>query len=210
MIAARAELLKWVGLVSMLIDHAWRFLHVDIPGAAWLGRIAFPCFAVAVGLQVPRDRRVFVALRLALVGAAVTPLEYWVSGRWVLSVLVTLSWGLLFAFAVERRRFVLAVALLALSLCAEYGPAGVLLVAGVSLGGEAGLCLALAGSALLVHVGGLPVAVALGAVAGYLLSDGVRFPRLKGFFLAAYCAQWAALVVGVFLTSSPGAFSAGN
>jgi hypothetical protein len=202
MTARNAELLKWVGLLSMLVDHSARFLHLAAPGWLWIGRLAFPCFAVALGAQVASRRRLQVAGRLAGAAALVFPLQWFVAGVPVVSVLGTLAAGLFVAWCVGRGGVVAASwAVLALfaSGFAEYGPAGVLLVAGVSLCAErgfssaAGVSAVAVGAGLLVVSGGAPVALALYAVAVYAALGGVSFPRCKGLFLESYFLQWAAI-----------------
>jgi hypothetical protein len=200
-VAARVEVLKWVGLFCMLVDHLARFLDVRWPGADWLGRLAFPCFAVACAFQVAVDRRLAVAARLVAWGLLLTPVEWLVTGHVVGSVLVTLGLGLVVADFWEVEQGV-GLGALVLSVAAaqfvEYGAAGVLLVAGLSLRRRAGgVVLACAGAALLVYragVWGAPVtAAAVALVGAYLMTDGVSCPRVKGFFLRAYAAQWVVL-----------------
>jgi hypothetical protein len=210
--AARLELLKWVGLAAMLVDHVWRFFHVDIPGAEWIGRLAFPCFAVAVALQTPAPRRVAVAIRLVAVACVVVPLQSYVAGHLVGSVLFTLALGLLAADAIEGdgvHGVVPFVLFVAAGLLVEYSALGVLLVAGAALMAgrlvEFGVaCVAVAAVGLQVRAGvlGAPiVGTALCLVAAYLATGGVPVGRVKGFFLRAYVAQWVLMGVGVALFS---------
>jgi hypothetical protein len=209
-VPANAELLKWWGLASMLIDHCARFLHLAFPGWMWIGRWAFPCFAVALGAQVASRRRLQVAGRLVGAAVLVFPLQWLGSGVPVGSVLATLGLGLFVAWAVactDGRSapqwpwvgLCLLPAAFVASLWCEAGPAGVLLVAGVSLCAERGsMCIVgvsalVVGASLLVVAGGAPVALALYAVGIYVASGGVPFPRFKGLFLESYFLQWAAI-----------------
>jgi hypothetical protein len=208
MIAVRSEALKWVGLAAMLVDHAARFLHVNIAGWVWIGRWAFPCFAVALGLQCPPDRRLSVAFRLFGCAALVFPVLWYVSGVEIMPVLATLGLGLVLAFALGLRGpsgvavgAVLSLSIFSASFFVEYRLAGVLVVAGVSLLSDrdgsvvVGAALLLAGVCGLAVLGGAPVVLAFALVAVYCASGGVEVPRLKGVFMNAYCLQWAPLVV---------------
>ena len=215
MTAARAELLKWVGLVAMLVDHVARFFHVAIPGAEWVGRLAFPCFAVAAAVQVRPCDRLRVADRLLCVAALLLPLRLFVPGAPAVTVVLTLACGLLAAEGVEAGSLV-GFALVACSLLVgyvgEYSIGGVLLVAGVAVFNsgarrfrEFAIAVACSGAALLTAragVAGAPMtAAALILVLAYALAGGVTCPRVKGFFLPAYVGQWVLVGVGVALFS---------
>lgn len=202
--AACSEVLKWVGLACMVVDHLGRFASVPVPGWQSIGRFAFPCFGVALASQVPACRLRVVGLRLLVVGLGVVPLQSLVVGHVVLSVLFTLGLGLFVADALSgcvtaEGAVVLAGSFVA-SLFVEYGSGGVLLVAGGWLSyslrrqllGFSMLCVAFA---LLVRRGGAFVGLPLAAVLLYCYSPGVVVPRARHAFIWFYILQWPALLL---------------
>lgn len=195
-VAQRAELVKWVGLVAMFVDHAWRFLGVGFVGSGVVGRYAFPCFAVALAAQVSDPLR--VGLRLVLVGAALgVALVFF--GRWpVLDVLCTLGAGLVLAWLGSRVvpwSWLAAVPVLLFATRCEYGIPGAVLVCAlwVLLRSDQplfGAALALGASCFLVVRGnGVGFVVGLG-LALCLVVVGPVVPRVRKFFLSAYVLQW--------------------
>ena len=214
MSAARAELLKWVGFASMLVDHIARYVH-PIPAALWVGRLAFPCFAVAIAVQVRGVDRARVAVRLLTVAALLLPLQWFVVGAPIASVLATLALGLLAAEGLEVASLIGAgvfVAAVACGYIAEYSCGGVLLVAGVAvfksgaprLRDLSAAAIVAAAVLLIVRAGvaGAPMTAAgLGLVFAYWLAGGIAVRRVKGIFLPAYVAQWVLVGVCVALFS---------
>jgi hypothetical protein len=216
MIAVRGECLKWVGLGAMLVDHSARFLHVALPGWLWIGRLAFPCFAIALGLQVVPDRRLCVAFRLVCCAALVFPLQWYASGVLVFSVLGTLGLGLCLAWCFSpgrdmsrsaagyMSRLVVGLLLFGASLSVEFGFPGVMVVAGASLLSDRvapwdlGAVLLALGVVKLGLIGGAPVFFAFVLVGAYCASGGVEVARLKGVFMNAYFAQWAVFAAARF------------
>ncbi|PZP22153.1 TraX family protein [Pseudomonas kuykendallii] len=137
------DLLKWLALVSMLLDHL-RFVW---PALGWLypfGRLAFPFFCLAIaanlarGLAAPEPRRLLRYLGALLVFAllAEVPYRLLVGDAATLNVLPTLALGLSIAQALRqprRGRLLLAGAALALAIVCNrwlmFGAAGALLPA---------------------------------------------------------------------------------
>ncbi|QBF26872.1 conjugal transfer protein TraX [Pseudomonas tructae] len=138
------DLLKWLAIISMVADHL-RFLW---PEQVWLfmvGRLAFPWFCLAIAANVARSLPGQVYTRANaryLIGLLVFSLISEPPYRWLnvdsptLSVMPTLTLGLLVAWGVHHRRPVMGLlALLALVVGAGaakwlmYGVPGVLLPA---------------------------------------------------------------------------------
>lgn len=140
------ELLKWIGVVSMFIDHFGRHLfdwsfETIVFGA---GRLAFPLFALVLaynltrpGDQAARAKR--IALRLALACAVATPAAIWARGEpMYINIFGTLGLGtaLCWVFASHSNllwRFVLCGLVAIASLYVEFGPIGVGFVATIFL-----------------------------------------------------------------------------
>jgi len=140
------ELLKWVALASMFVDHIGRHL-LGAGYATWefgLGRIAFPLFVLVIALNLARPgdragRAARTSRRLAL--WCVVSLVPSVMARGepqMINVLGTLGLGAALCWAIESRA---AVALRVLACLAvgvasnhvEFGLAGVFMVAAIYL-----------------------------------------------------------------------------
>jgi hypothetical protein len=140
------EALKWIGLVSMFIDHIGRHL-LGHPQDGWvfaLGRIAFPCFALVLGLNLARagDRAARCARtagRLAAWCAVAAFPSIWARGDpQVVNVFGTLALGAGLCWAVEAAapvalRVLACVAIGTAAWWVEFGIGGVFLVAAVYL-----------------------------------------------------------------------------
>lgn len=204
------ETLKWIALGSMFIDHFGRLL-LGFGMDTWVfaaGRLAFPLFAVVLGLNLARAgdqarRAARTALRLAAWCLVSVLPSVWARGDALLvNVLGTLSLGAAICWALASpahpvwRAAVLAGAALA-ALYVEFGVAGVLLVAGTYLAARfATVPALLAAAAMLVLVGwnnaqfgGLPAwlgTLSAVPVAAAVRSLPLRMPRLKLAFYLVY------------------------
>lgn len=135
------EALKWVGLAAMGLDHVGRFL-LGAGERSWVfagGRLAFPLFALALGLNLARPgdaagRARRTGARLAAWAAvSVLPSILMRGHPQVLNVLATLGLGTALAWAfVAPVRLSTGLAVCATAVLAarwvEFGLAGVLLV----------------------------------------------------------------------------------
>lgn len=196
----QAEALKWLGLATMFVDHAGRYLGLTWSGWHVLGRAAFPAFAVALGIQGVCSRSPLRSgFRLIFFGLLSSPL-FWLVGREVrFDVLVGLGLALCVLGCRSRGRAVFGAALagaLALAWLSDYGPAAVLLPVGVALGGsDLGVALVVVGLGVLLVCGG----GAGGVVWFVMLLFGVRVfpsvPRVRRLFLRAYVLQWPVILL---------------
>lgn len=91
------ELMKWVGLVLMTLDHTNKFVFDSgFPLMSDAGRLAFPLFAcvLAYNLSRPglyeREHYQSIIKRLLIFGIAATPFFYLLIGPWPLNILFTL------------------------------------------------------------------------------------------------------------------------
>lgn len=143
--SAALDLVKWLALLTMLLDHL-RFVWPDVSGLFVPGRLAFPLFCLAIAANVHRTSRgeVFSHANHRYVGALlVFALISEIPHRMLVgtdsatvNILPTLALGLVVAWAVHHRTtssIVLTVLALAVSLSLErwimYGVFGVMLPA---------------------------------------------------------------------------------
>ncbi|RQG73514.1 TraX family protein [Pseudomonas aeruginosa] len=143
--SAALDLVKWLALLTMLLDHL-RFVWPDLSGLFVPGRIAFPLFCLAIAANVhrtqrgevlsPANRR-YAASLLAFALISEIPHRLLVGAdSATVNVLPTLTLGLVVAWGIHHRTassVVLAVLALAVSIALErwimYGVLGVLLPA---------------------------------------------------------------------------------
>ncbi|MGV3742896.1 MAG: TraX family protein, partial [Burkholderiaceae bacterium] len=121
------EALKYLALVLMVLDHANRFvLGSSVPGFFYLGRLAFPLFAVVLGWNLARPGLIDsgaaarVLKRLLLFGAIATIPYAGMLGYhwWQLNILFTLAAGTAVILLIAKRSaasMVLAAILFAIS-----------------------------------------------------------------------------------------------
>lgn len=140
------EALKWIALASMFLDHFGRHL-LGWGQETWvfaLGRIAFPLFALVLGLNLAREgdraaRAARTARRLALWCAVSVLPSIWARGEPMLvNVLGTLGLGAAVCWAIASPaqiflRVAVCMAVAIASWWVEFGLAGVFLVPAIYL-----------------------------------------------------------------------------
>lgn len=165
-------LVKWLAILTMVIDHVGAILLPEVLVLRVIGRFAFPAFVVLVAVnvgwrQVPPVRY----LRPMAVWAAISQLPFALAGFGGLNIFVTLGLGVLL-WAVSRGQVsVWWALLLVLAPWAQYGPAGV-----------------------------LAVTVAIGAVASSSWPIGAAVGLL--LLLAQGTVAWAVATVGVLVADA--------
>lgn len=115
------EALKWFALVLMVLDHVNKFLYAEtLPVLFELGRLVVPIFGFVLAYHLARPGalsngvHVRMMKRLALFGAASTPMFVVLVGWWPLNVLFMLLLVVAIVLLIERGgrgRFAAAVAL---------------------------------------------------------------------------------------------------
>jgi hypothetical protein len=208
----RVELLKWVGLYAMLLDHTARYLISAVPGEAFpswlgdLGRLAFPCFAIA--LAVGSDGLVGVRFnglirRLVLWGVIAQVAGSFIRVGDYANVLFTLALGLLLYRQLERigpvwKRAAWSALILLAGTFVEFRHPGVLFVAvccwWAARPSMARLVAVVAASLLLAGVNGSLWATPAVLAAVWLLEVPWIIPRVRGMFYWVYAAQWPLLI----------------
>jgi len=206
-LSERVELLKWLAFALMVVDHLGKFAHVQLPGWVFLGRGAYPFFALAFGyaLSVVPDARALL-VRLVACGFVAECLGAWSVTRGV-PVNVLFSFALcaylLHRLRVAKSPYSMIVPVLLVYLLAgatEYGVAGVLLIASAWFYFcspsplRAGM-VAVASVFLVVPNGGMWWGSLWSVVGLALLFLPVGLPRVRRVFYVLYVAQWPALWV---------------
>lgn len=204
---ANLDVLKWVGAVSMLVDHVW--LHVFGP-TTWseaLGSLALPLFglALAEGVAMQHKASRQRTLTRLFIGAGLAQFAVlFVRGFEPLNVIYTLLGGVLldslwrYDFRwFERTAGVAAV--FVVGALVEYGHVGVLFTLALcrwsASRSDLSLALALVGLAALFPFNGnhwalaaIPVAVAISAMPR-------DTPRAASAFYYVYILQWPAIAL---------------
>ncbi len=177
---AGLDLVKWLAMLSMLIDHL-RYLWPDAYGLFVIGRLAFPLFCLGIAANVARTRSGelfsegnarYLGWRLAFSLLSEWPYRLLSPESATLNVMPTLSLGLLLAWGIhhaDRNSLFLAATALVVALLLHrqlmYGVIGVTLPAACVLGLKG------------VRWWLLPAALAMFAIAGAAVLLGVALLR---------------------------------
>ena len=96
------EMLKWLAIITMTVDHVGAVLYQDFTVLRWIGRLAFPLFAylLILGMENTRNvRKYFVRL---FVFALVSQVPFFLAIDYApfefLNIFFTLTSGLLFIY----------------------------------------------------------------------------------------------------------------
>lgn len=207
-LAARAEVLKWIGLAAMLADHvdAW-LLERSAPALYAAGRLALPLFALSLALGVAASRKYeAICGKLLAWGAATLLAQLLVRDLLPLNVLFTLFGGVYLALAFldpTRSKLSALVVAVALSPFVEFGAYGILFAAAATWWAhrrdtlsESVVLLAL----VLLYIPNGNHWALLAVVPVLLIEQLPVVPRLRGFFYRVYLGQHIAFgVVRAFL-----------
>ena len=123
------ELLKWIALATMTIDHIGLILYPQITFLRIIGRISYPLFAylLVLGMSSTHDpgkyfnRMVFFALLSQLPFAIANEVPIWQH----LNIFFTLSLGIILIYLLDRNNILLLVPLIAAVIIpVDYGAYG--------------------------------------------------------------------------------------
>ena len=185
------NMIKWIGILTMTIDHIGYFLF---PGLIWMrmiGRIAFPCFLYSTveGTARTSNYRSYI-IRLFLLGVLSMPVT-----PNTVNVLFLLG---LFSLSLKYKKY--AAIFLILSLFAEYSIYGFLFGWAIYWMNKGNVLQGLAGSVLVQFLFGLSIqALSVLALPLFLMKKGIRLPRLpKYFFYWYYPLHQAVLLLIVY------------
>lgn len=98
--ASQQEMLKWVAIITMTIDHVDKIgFGGGAPALSALGRVSFPLFSflLAYNLEVRRVDFAKYALPLLLFGVLSQPIYMWAFGRTEMNILFTLLLGVAYS-----------------------------------------------------------------------------------------------------------------
>jgi len=101
--------LKWIAVLSMLIDHAGAVLFPQVRWMRIVGRLAFPIFAffISEGFFYTRNRLRYF-LRVFLLGAACQAVYFIAMGDTYLNILLTFSLSILLMWLLDLAKRALA------------------------------------------------------------------------------------------------------
>lgn len=106
--SAQIEMLKYLALAAMFIDHTNRVLGLDMLWMQAVGRMAFPLFALVLSYNFLYNTRdtLHYAMRLLLLGAfsQLPYLSAFEFGAWQLNIMFTLAFGLLIVICIDKAR----------------------------------------------------------------------------------------------------------
>ena len=203
MIRPGIEFTKWAGVFCMLYDHLEYFSGVPLPLASWVGSLAFPLFAVAVGAALadaPGGKLEQVTRRMLAWGLLAQVAILFVRDFLPLNVLFTLASGLVLYAATEtervgRRAYLIGLAL-AVGTLSEFAFFGTALVACCLAHFRRGLSLVwcVVASLPLFAFNELALLSPVGVVVGWwLINEGPHLPRVRRAFYPVYVLQYPLL-----------------
>ena len=188
----KLNMVKWIGILTMTIDHVGYFLF---PGLLWMrmiGRIAFPCFLYSTieGTERTSDYKKYITrlFGLGVLSMLVTPNT--------INVLFLLG---LFSLSLKYRRYFPL--FLLLSFIAEYSVYGFLFGWAIYWMKEKDLLQGIAGSVAVQFLFGISIqALSLISLPFMFMDKGIRLPRLpRYFFYWFYPLHQAVLILIVSL-----------
>jgi len=111
------ELLKWIAIITMTLDHIGAILYPEFEFLRWIGRLAFPLFAylLILGMESTRNiRNYFVRL---FIFALISQIPFFIAIDYapfdLLNIFFSLSFGLLFITFFKKGSLLALVPLLA-------------------------------------------------------------------------------------------------
>jgi hypothetical protein len=127
------ELLKWIAIITMTVDHVGRILYPEFTVLRLIGRLSFPLFAylLMLGMETTRNiRNYFIRL---FVFAFISQVPFFLatdSGPFdSLNIFFTLSAGLLFIYFFKKGSMLVVVPMLAsIVLPFDYGIYGIAII----------------------------------------------------------------------------------
>jgi hypothetical protein len=133
------EILKWIAIITMTVDHIGAVLYPEQRIFRFVGRLSFPLFSylLVLGLETTRNvKAYFVRLFIfAFVSQIPFSLALGVEPLGYLNIFFTLSLGLLFVKLYEEKKTLLMLLplLASVALNVDYGIYGILTIGGMYL-----------------------------------------------------------------------------
>jgi hypothetical protein len=127
------ELLKWIAIITMTVDHVGAVLYPEVPVLRFVGRLAFPLFAylLVLGMESTRNVRNYF-LRL-FIFALISQVPFFLAVGYgpfeYLNIFFTLSFGLVFIHFFRKGSLVAFVPVVAsFVLPVDYGIYGIAMI----------------------------------------------------------------------------------
>ncbi|MCW4015947.1 MAG: conjugal transfer protein TraX [Candidatus Bathyarchaeota archaeon] len=123
------ELLKWVAIITMTVDHVGAVLYPDFEVLRWIGRLSFPLFAYLLVLGMENTRNIRKYFTRLFVFALISQVPFFLAVDYApfesFNIFFTLSFGLLFVYLFNQGSVIAFVPLLvSLALPFDYGVYG--------------------------------------------------------------------------------------
>jgi hypothetical protein len=127
------ELLKWIAIATMTIDHAGMILYPEYPGLRYVGRLAFPLFAYLLVLGMESTRNVrnyfFRLFYFALISQVPFYFALGLQPWELLNIFFSLSLGVIFIYYLEKGKYLSFLPLMAsVLLPVDHGIYGLIMI----------------------------------------------------------------------------------
>jgi len=126
------DILKWIAIITMTIDHVGAILYPEHTVLRVIGRFAFPlfCYLIVLGMETTRSvRNYFTRLLLfALISQVPFYLALGLGPFESLNIFFTLSFGVLFIYFLKKKSLLSFLPIFASFLNFDYSIYGVLLI----------------------------------------------------------------------------------
>jgi hypothetical protein len=100
------EMLKWIAIITMAIDHIGAVLYPEYEVLRWIGRLAFPLFAYILVLGMESTRNISKYFVRLFAFALISQVPFFLAidkGPFdMLNVFFTLAFGLMFIYYIKR------------------------------------------------------------------------------------------------------------
>ena len=124
------ELLKWIAIITMTIDHIGVILYPDLTVLRLIGRLSFPLFAYLLILGIENTHNIRSYFLRLLSFALISQIPFFVATETEpfesLNIFFTLAAGLLFIYLAKKKSvFAIAPVLASLVISFDYGVYGI-------------------------------------------------------------------------------------
>ena len=132
------ELLKWIAIITMTVDHIGAVLYPELDVLRYVGRLSFPLFAYLLVLGIENTRNVRNYFTRLFVFAIISQVPFFLAIDYepfqLLNIFFPLSFGILFIYFFKRGSLVAFIPLLAfLVLPFDYGIYGIVIIGCMSI-----------------------------------------------------------------------------
>jgi len=127
------ELLKWIAIITMTVDHVGAVLYPEFEVLRWIGRLSFPLFAYLLILGMENTRNVSNYFIRLFIFALISQLPFFLAIGTEpfehLNIFFTLSFGLLFVYFFKKSSVLAFVPLFASFIVPfDYGVYGIAMI----------------------------------------------------------------------------------